>query len=125
MYAARNEVKKILSFLFKAFHSPDTKNRDNLLKRLTILVEQFVTENHQYDQTFVYKGRNILDIIEQELNIVDGSPYQTLITDSPSKKSRPEQTLSQASPSRYTSVDVCDKQNDYLRKVQSEIDAGD
>ena len=39
LYTSRNEVKKILSFLFKAFHNPKIKNRDNLLHRLTIMVE--------------------------------------------------------------------------------------
>lgn len=73
----------------------------------------------------MYKGRDILDIIEQELDVVDGSP-PSLTDVSPSKRRPdPSQTLSQrsASPYRYTSIDV-ERQNEYLRKVQNEIDAG-
>lgn len=43
------------------------QDRQHLLKRLKILVEQFTTENRIYEKTFIYKGQNILQMINDEL----------------------------------------------------------
>ena len=37
------------------------------MKRLKILLRQFTIENHIYDKKFIYKGDNILKLVNSEL----------------------------------------------------------
>lgn len=72
LYHAKSEVTKIFALLFKLFHSPNLDKRqpeeyEVLLRRLKGTVSQFTASNRIYDETFMYKGVDIMKMIDSEL----------------------------------------------------------
>lgn len=75
LFNARAEVIKIFTLIFRIFHdlpevkaSRGTEVNQQLMKRLKILLRQFTIENHIYDKKFIYKGENILKLVNSELS---------------------------------------------------------
>lgn len=73
LYQARSDVQKILLLLLKLNDAPNASKRtieenDTIIKRLKTLVRQFKQENRIYDQTFVYKNEDVMEMTESDAN---------------------------------------------------------
>lgn len=45
-----------------------TEENDTIIKRLKTLVRQFKQENRIYDQTFIYKNVDVMEMTESDAN---------------------------------------------------------
>lgn len=101
------------------------------------MVKTFVIENHQYDAIFVYKGENILFMIQDELARISGNPACHVSEGSPLRlintMSEVPKLDSEDNTSKYgtitsgarcfgASISQADlKHNQYMMKIQAEL----